>query len=431
MWLTLLSFLLNTLIQYIKDWYDNFRLFSNLEEMIIDIRSVDDEKQLLQKVVSHIAAEFKYPHANIFQLFNGSLRCVVSASKEGHLLVDSSYLHDITRGIIGYVAREGNTYYSNDVSHDQYYYNHQAFIDTKAELASPIKVRGKIFGVLDIQDNKKDVFFPQDIEVVQTLCRHLGVILDNFQFLFELSQRITNITNSIANRFLSQHELEKILDDIAEAALKEFNAEFSVIYERNPDSGQVIASSYKGELLCHNSPDLHPQPGGLVHKLLSSKEDFFNNNLDEIKLTNKDLYVDRKRTEPTFPDQEQIQSRVIVHLSTDVECLGLLFVNFRKPHRFDEIEKSRFYTFAHLAALALEKSRVYLRQIRVERQRLATDLHDSIKSTSDGLYGILRESLKESSLSGNQQINLTNAMDAVQSIQSDVFYLISVLRETP
>ena len=28
LWLTLLSFLLNTLIQYIKDWYDNFRLFS-------------------------------------------------------------------------------------------------------------------------------------------------------------------------------------------------------------------------------------------------------------------------------------------------------------------------------------------------------------------------------------------------------------------
>lgn len=429
LWLFLLSFLLNVLIQYIKDWYENFRLLDDIEDQIINIRTIKDEKNLLQRIVDQFASKFKYPHVNIFKLSGGVLKCVASADPGGVSLVMSGFNLDLDKGIVGYVAREGKRYWSNNVDVDQFYFKHPVYKKTNAELAVPIKVRGQIYGVIDIQSHNKDVFFDQDIEVADTLGRQLGNIIDNIQ-LHESNERISNITESIAKRFLSQHELDKVLDDIAEAALDEFNADFVVLYEGNFKQSNLIASAYKGHLKYYQTPQIHPKSGSLVHKIYYSKEDYFDKNIEDVIATNRLVSENIGDQDQIFSDFEGINSRVIIHLSTDLDCLGLLFINFRRSNLFDEIEKRRFYTFANLAALALEKSKTYRHQMQIERQRLASDLHDCLQSTANGVYKLLDDSLKEGAISNRQLSNLTDSIQGVQSIQCDVKFLISVLKES-
>jgi signal transduction histidine kinase len=428
-WICFLAFLIDIFIQYGKDWHESFRYFGNIEENIMNIRSIGEEQKLIQKMVERISAEFGYPHVNLFRLSEGVLRNIASSDPAGSSLISAGFGLETSKGIIGHVARKGEMYFTNDVEKDPFFYKHPAFPKTQSELAAPIRVKGELVGVLDIQAHKKDAFFNNDIEIMETLSRHLGVIFDNFQ-LYESSQRIAHITESIAHRFLSQYELKQTLDDIAEAAYQEFKADFVVLYERNPETHDVTASAHKGMLFHPKGYDPSPsRPDGLVYRLLSRNEDYFDETIDST--VDRANFRDAEANGKPFVEREGICSRVIIQLRTDLGAVGLLFVNFRSPRTFDEPERNKFYIFAHLAAMSLQKSRIHLRQLQAERDELASDLHDRIRATANGASRIISTLLKTEGLDDRLYESLGHASNALTEMQADLSYLNNTLKDAP
>jgi two-component system, NarL family, sensor histidine kinase LiaS len=106
-------------------------------------------------------------------------------------------------------------------------------------------------------------------------------------------------------------------------------------------------------------------------------------------------------------------------------------VNFRSPRKFDEPERNKFYIFAHLAAMSLQKSRIHLRQLQAERDELASDLHDRIRATANGTSRIISTLLKSDGLNGPLYEGLEHASNALNEMQADLSYLNNTLKDIP
>ena len=271
--MALLAFVLHVLIRYVGDGYANMQLLHKIEEQTGAIRTVSDEMRLFETAVRCVADDFKYPDVNVFRLEpDGSLQAIAGASKGGRDLSEAGFILAPGTGILGQVAQTGKPRAANNVRKEPHYFPHAAFPKTKAELAVPIKVKERVWGVFDIQAHTTNVFLKQDVEVIEILTGHLGRVLDNIR-IHDSRNRISTIVESIAHRILAEHELEGTLSQIVLAAHEELDADIVALYERNPQTNAVTGPICSGGLR-------HPEalkrtvlePTSLVYRLLSAEQ---------------------------------------------------------------------------------------------------------------------------------------------------------------
>lgn len=183
----------------------------------------------------------------------------------------------------------------------------------------------------------------------------------------ELQAVVDRIVTSIARKFLSQPELNYTLDEIARVALDELYADVVVLYEQDVQTKKIFGPVFHGELF---DPDRFGvtafEPDSLVQRLLTQTEqDYFQETVQHIDGSFPLSDGTHDSPETTFVVREEIKSRAIVHLRTDTHCLGLMFLNFRESRQFDKSERDTIFSFAHLAALAIQKAQFHQHQIEL------------------------------------------------------------------
>jgi sigma-B regulation protein RsbU (phosphoserine phosphatase) len=91
-------------------------------------------------------------------------------------------------GIVGHVGQSGKTYYAPDVLADPYYQVSEPM--TRSELDIPLKARGQLIGIFNVQTPETDGFTPGRIQVLEELAAHVATAIDNAQlFLHEKMAR--------------------------------------------------------------------------------------------------------------------------------------------------------------------------------------------------------------------------------------------------
>jgi signal transduction histidine kinase len=81
-------------------------------------------------------------------------------------------------GITGWVAGAGEPLLISDVSQDPRYVWMQGS-NTRSELTVPIKVKGQVIGVLDIQSDRLNAFDGSDLTVIQSLASQTAIAIEN------------------------------------------------------------------------------------------------------------------------------------------------------------------------------------------------------------------------------------------------------------
>ena len=122
----------------------------------------------------------------------------------------------VTEGMIGWVARTGETLLANDVSQEPRYIA-PYLTETRAELDVPLKYHGRLVGVLTIQSRQRDTFTPLDVTVMETLAGHVAAAITNAQ-LYQAQQRRSEelaILHQAAVTVSSQRELDAVLEALA------------------------------------------------------------------------------------------------------------------------------------------------------------------------------------------------------------------------
>lgn len=116
-------------------------------------------------------------------------------------------------------------------------------------------------------------------------------------------------------------------------------------------------------------------------------------------------------------------------MRADIDRIGLLFLNFRSPRKFDEEEKNTFFTFAHLAALAIQKAQFHQQQIQFERENLARQLHDHFMANVDASSRLISSMLRDEQVTDPWRSRLEIAQDAMQELKRDLKYLNDTLKD--
>ena len=185
------------------------------------VTSTLDLNTIFTRTVSLISERFGFYYAGIYIIeetgFNALLREATGEAGEKmkaqrHSLIVGS------NSIVGKVAQNVEPMLVNDTEHEPLYMPNPYLLDTRSEVAIPLRIGLRIVGVIDIQSTDINAFTQDDLSVLQSLADQVAVAIDNARS-YELSQQLIQDLREIdllKSQFLANmsHELRTPLNSI-------------------------------------------------------------------------------------------------------------------------------------------------------------------------------------------------------------------------
>lgn len=165
--------------------------FQVIAEVGRQITSIMDIDQVLEQVVKLIQSAFNYDHVAIAMIEDEYAVYQVGA---GRLWEDPEFDFNPARlkigveGVTGRVAATGQALHLPDVREDQGYVEMKGS-GTLSELTVPIKVKGKVIGILDVQSQSLNAFDESDLIVLQSLADQTAIAIENAR-LYKQAQQL-------------------------------------------------------------------------------------------------------------------------------------------------------------------------------------------------------------------------------------------------
>jgi len=166
------------------------------------IDSIMDNETLYSRVVEVIQKNLGYDHVALYLVdykTNSIILTSLCGIYEG--LVPPQQRLKINQGIVGHVVQNGKTILSNDAPKNPHFYNASPYqAPTKSELCVPIKIEGKIIGVLNIESTEIMNFDDDDLNSLEVLANRIGVAIHNSRLYSKLernNQRLYDIVSSM------------------------------------------------------------------------------------------------------------------------------------------------------------------------------------------------------------------------------------------
>lgn len=163
-------------------------------EVARDATAILDVDQLLDETAHLISEQFGYYHAGVFLLDEagadaGSEYAVLRAasSEGGRRMLERGHKLRVGKvGIVGHAAATGEPRVALDVGLDATHFAHGDLPDTRSEMGLPLKVRGKVIGVLDVQSKQAAAFSEDDVSALQTMADQLATAIVNARLFQEV-----------------------------------------------------------------------------------------------------------------------------------------------------------------------------------------------------------------------------------------------------
>lgn len=140
------------------------------------IASTLDLEALLDRVVNDIATSIGNVEVDVWlrdgedeMVLQGVCGC--TKYKKGHRLQIGR------QGMVGHVAASGKMRYAPDVLQDPYYIACEP--QTRSEVTIPMKVGGRVIGVLCIDHCELDAFSEDQIQILEALAGHIAIAVEN------------------------------------------------------------------------------------------------------------------------------------------------------------------------------------------------------------------------------------------------------------
>ena len=431
-WLSLLSFTLHLFVRYVGNLYADVELLHDVtgemrehEQNAIANPGPENMTLALNTIVDRIRKDYTFPHVNVFQQQpDGRLTCVAAASPAGQQLVQTGFSLTNERSLIVTAAKTRETQLRNDTEHAPDYLPHEVFNRTRAELVVPILRDRRLLGVLDVQAHRTRAFMPHDQAVMEVLAAQLARTMDNVG-AHRWRHRFSELIQSMAARLLAQNDLEGTLQQIAEGVRDLLQADIVALYERNPQTGVVSSPTCAGNL---NFPDLvhapSMAPGGLFVRLLADPALCYYR--EDLHSPMPDLPFwpgSERKNSHTFEVREQVRARAVYKLIAGYDCVGIMFVSFRRPQEFNEAFKKGAAVFADLAALAIRQAQLDERELELQRQEIGALVHDQLKGNTSHAGSAIRDVLQRGALDAIDAERLTAGLEMLDEMAQAITFL--------
>jgi len=158
-----------------------------------DAASILDVSELLSRVVRLVSEQFQFYHAGLFLIDDsGEWAELKAASSEGgqRMLARNHRLQVGVQGTVGYVAARGIPRIALDVGEDAVYFSNPDLPETRSVMTLPLRARGEIIGVLDVQSREPAAFTEEDISVLSSLADQVAVAISNARLFEQVQQSV-------------------------------------------------------------------------------------------------------------------------------------------------------------------------------------------------------------------------------------------------
>ena len=151
-----------------------------------------DLQDLLARVVALISQQLGFYHAGLFLLDpTGEWAVLQAASSEGgRQMLARGHRLGSGVGIVGYVVAQGKHRIALDVGKDAVYFDNPDLPDTRSEMALPLRARGDLIGVLDVQSTEPRAFSQEDVTALQTLADQVAVAISNARLFQQVQESL-------------------------------------------------------------------------------------------------------------------------------------------------------------------------------------------------------------------------------------------------
>lgn len=319
-------------------------------------RFVHSPSHHLRKVLKDILENAMKPVG----IQHGWIALVEPTSKSLHIIahegVEREYRKKRLRigdGVTGWVSKEGKLLNVPDVSKDTRYFN--LIKSTKSEICVPLISNNIILGVINLESDTLNAFTKKEENIIVALAGQAAIAVETAFRLESTSigldqlEKLHNVSNALS-KHISEPKL--LLDTIVRDICDLTGADCSAIYPYD----YVRKNFYDIEFVAHYGNRFplkltdKPRIKGLAAEIAKIKW-----------LVDEEIYKESPYSHSPFITREKIKAFAGICLEVGTDIVGILYVSYRKPHHFDEVEETLIKTLANQAAIAIYNSRRFER----------------------------------------------------------------------
>ena len=202
---------------------ERFRLnqLNLVREVSAQIANALSVTELAERVTELILKTFHYYYVAIFtvQETSSSLRFRASAMtpRKGRRKKKVALEVETGQGLIGQVAAEGERVLVPDVQKDTRYRFIDALPETRSEVVIPLKIEGRVLGVLDVQSDQLNAFHPNDLLILEALADTIARAVEGARLYGDLRRRANQLTliAEVSKSVSSSLDLHTLMENVA------------------------------------------------------------------------------------------------------------------------------------------------------------------------------------------------------------------------
>ncbi len=336
---------------------------STVFEVSHALASILNLDELLDEVVRLIQQRFGYSFVHLYTVHPGRRLVIYQAGTGARSAAmkqqSRNYPLNAPRGLIPWVARNGQTFLVNDVSLEPLYLPSDVPPhDTRAELSIPLIAGDEVLGVLDIQSQETNAFDENDRSLFEALAAPIAVAMRNAN-LYRSEQwrrKVAESFRDVAHLISANIPLNQLLDITLEKLENNLPCDASAIWLFEEE----------------HSPH---KPGQGHHLRLAATRNIDTERIFEVlqeksvlNFLERALEVDqpliRRPEDPRGPlgaalGFDSSYSSIAAPMRTGQRALGVLTLVHQQEGRYGSEAQAITATFASYAAVAIQNARLF------------------------------------------------------------------------
>lgn len=352
---------------------ERFRLnqLNLVREVSAQIANVMDVDELARRVTELIQGTFHYYYVSIFTREPGAqklrFRSSAATPRKGRHKAQNTLEVELGQGLIGQAAQTGERIVVDDVSADERFRFIPNLPETKSEVVVPLKLEGRVLGVIDIQSDQLHAFHPNDLLILDTLAANIARAVEGAHLYSDLRRRANQLAliAEVSEAVTSTLDLSELMHTTAELIHEKFGYPFVHLFTVHPNRRQVIYEAGSGA----RSPELKDyaisldSPQGIIPWVARTGEAVLANDVGQEK-----RYVPA----PFLPDRTC--SELCIPLWFDQQVVGILDVQSDQLNAFTDEDQMIFEAVAGSIASAIHNADLY--KSEQWRRRVADSLRE-------------------------------------------------------
>lgn len=185
-------------------YLEHMKLFQDEMVKIIRIYTSSESftsERCLQEMINFISRKFSIHLVTVLLVDDLSRELILYVSSGDDALspLVKNYRVPIGQGLTGACAKEGESLVVNDVPKDPRYLP-GPFKKTLSELCVPIKIKHRIAGVLDLQDNVRNRFKKDFVRLMEDIALNIGFVVETNQLYDNLKQHNEQLERKVSEK---------------------------------------------------------------------------------------------------------------------------------------------------------------------------------------------------------------------------------------